>query len=141
MESAQAQASTPQQRPPLRKPVFITMSQLEPGTRVNMHLRVHSVRIIRERRRYDGGNLNRVAECIVGDQYQCVKMMAFDEQLNVVKEGATICIRNAHANVVKEHLRLEVDRWAKVEPSTQNIPTVNLQHNASDIEYELVVKN
>ena len=116
------------------------MSQLEPGNRVNMHLRVQSVRIIRERRRYDGGNLNRVAECIVGDPYGCVKMMAFDEQLNVVKENATICIRNAHANVVKEHLRLEVDRWAKVEASTENIQSVNLQNNASDIEYELVVK-
>ena len=117
------------------------MSQLEPGSRVNMHLRVHSVRVIRERRRYDGGNLNRVAECIVGDQYGCVKMQAFDEQLNIVKEGAVICIRNANANVVKEHLRLEVDRWAKVEASSENIQTVNLQNNASDIEYELVVKN
>ena len=141
MEAAAA-SSPPQQvqKPPLRKPVFIAMSQLEPGTRVNMYLRVQSVKVIRERRRYDGGSLNRVAECLVGDQYGCVKMMAFDEQLNVVKEGATITVRNAHANVVKEYLRLEVDRWAKVEASDQNIPQVNLQNNASDIAYELVVK-
>ena len=66
--------------------------------------------------------------------------MAFDEQLNVVLEGAVICIRNAHANVVKEHMRVEVDRWAKVEASTESIPTVNLANNASDIAYELVVK-
>ena len=38
------------------------------------------------------------------------------------------------------HLRLEVDRWAKVESSSQNIASVNLLNNASDIEYELVVK-
>ena len=124
----------------LRKPVFITMSQLEPGSRVNMHLRVSSVKVIRERRRYDGGALNRVAECIVGDQYGCIKMMAFDDQLDVVREGAVICIRNAHANVVKEHMRIEVDRWAKVEASNENIASVNLQNNASDIAYELVVK-
>ncbi len=55
------------QKAPLRKPTFIAMSQLEPGSRVNMHLRVQSVKIIRERRRYDGGTMNRVAECIVGD--------------------------------------------------------------------------
>lgn len=61
------------------KPVFINMSQLVPGSRVNMHLRVASVKIIRERKRYDGGNMNRVAECIVGDQHGCVKLMAFDE--------------------------------------------------------------
>ena len=128
------------QKPPLRKPVFITMSQLEPGTRVNMHLKVASVKIIRERKRYDGGAMNRVAECVVGDQYGCVKMMAYDDQLNTVKEGAAICIRNAHANVVKEHCRLEIDRWAKVEASTQKIDSVHLSNNMSDIAYELVTK-
>jgi len=60
-------------------PLFITMEHLNPGSRVNMHLRVSSVKIVRERKRYDGGNMNRVAECIVGDQFGCVKMMAFDE--------------------------------------------------------------
>jgi len=140
-ESKMVEATqTQQQKPPLRKPVFITMSQLEPGTRVNMHLKVASVKIIRERKRYDGGAMNRVAECIVGDQYGCVKLMAYDEQLNIVKEGAIICIRNAHANVVKEHCRLEIDRWAKVESSTQNIESVHLNNNMSNIAYELVVK-
>ena len=122
------------------KPVFTTMDDFQPGTRVNMHVRVQSVKIIRERRRYDGGNMNRVAECIVGDHHGCVKMMAFDEQLNVVKEGAVITVRNAHANVVKEHVRLEVDRWAKVEASTQAVNSVNTAKNYSDIEYELVTK-
>ena len=102
---------------------------------------VESVKIIRERRRYDGGSINRVAECIVGDQYGCVKMMAFDEQLDIVKEGHAITIRNAHANVVKEHVRLEVDRWAKVEASKESVSTkVNTSKNYSDIEYELVTK-
>ena len=56
-----------------------------------------------------------------------------------MKEGQIITIRNAHANVVKEHLRLEVDRWAKVEPSKERVSAeVNLAKNYSDIEYELV---
>ena len=123
------------------KPVFTTMADFQPGTRNNMHLRVVSVKIIRERRRYDGGNMNRVAECIVGDQFGCVKMMAFDEQLNTVKEGQVITIRNAHANVVKEHVRLEVDRWAKVEASKEAVTaTVLTSKNFSDVEYELVTK-
>lgn len=103
-----------------------------------MHLRVSSVNLIRERKRYDGESVNRVAECIVGDRHACVKMMAYDDQLDIVKEGAVITIRNAHANVVKDHLRIEIDRWAQVDPSTQQIDTVNLEKNASDIEYELV---
>ena len=65
-------------------------------------------------------------------------MMAFDEQLDIVREGEVITVRNAHANVVKEHLRLEVDRWAKVEASSEKIAGINTNNNASDIEYELV---
>lgn len=130
--------ATPVSKPALRKPVFIQMNALEPGTRVNMHLRVADVKVIRERKRYDGGAMNRVAECIVGDQYGCVKLIATDEQLNFVKQGAVITIRNSHANVVKEHMRLEIDRWAKLEPSTEDVQPVNTANNLSDIEYVIV---
>ena len=114
------------------------MDKLEPGTRVNMHLKVDSVKIIRQRKRYEGGTMNRVGECIVGDEFGCAKMMAFDDQLDIIKEGAVITLRNANANVVKEHLRLEIDRWAKVEASKEKVSKVNTAKNHSDIEYELV---
>ena len=92
-----------------------------------MNVLVHSVRIIRERRRYDSNSLSRVAECVVGDETGCVNLMAYDDQLDIVKEGACITIRNVHANVVKEHLRLEIDKWAKVEPGQfNNVMSVNL---------------
>jgi replication factor A1 len=105
-----------------------------------MHLRVASVNILRSRKRYDGGALNRVAECIVGDEHGCVKMMAYDEQLDFVNENAIITIRNANANVIKEHLRIEVDKWAKVEAAKSEVKVgkVNLSKNASDTAYELV---
>ena len=82
--------------------------------------------------------MNRVGECVVGDEHGCVKMMAFDTQLDTVKEGAVITVRNANANVVKEHLRLEVDRWAKVEGSQAKVGAVDLSKNLSDVAYELV---
>ena len=47
-------------------------------------------------------------------------------------------MRNAHANVVNEHLRLEVDRWGKIELSAEKIEKVNTSNNLSDVEYELV---
>jgi len=59
--------------------------------------------------------------------------------LDIVKEGALITIRNAHANVVREHMRIEIDRWSKVEAMTGgNIKSVNETNRLSDIEYELV---
>lgn len=91
----------------------------------------------KERRRYDS-SLIRQAEVLVGDPYGCVVLIAKNEQVDNIKEGAVITVRNAHANVVGEHLRLEVDRWGKLEPSTEKIDKVNTSNNLSDVEYELV---
>merc|ERR1712185_415545 len=88
------------------------------------YLKGSSVKIIRERRRYEG-TVNRSAECIVGDQHGCAVLIAKDGQLDIVKEGAQIIIRNAHANVVKEHMRIEIDRWAKVEANKTGKNSVN----------------
>ena len=116
------------------------MKELNPGTRVTMHLKVHKVNITRQRMRYEG-TVNKSAECIVGDDQGCAVLIAKDEQLDIVKEGASITIRNAHANVVEEHLRIEIDRWAKVEVTTDapnKVNKINLNNNLSEIEYELV---
>ena len=114
------------------------MDDLMPGTRVNMNLKVESVQVTRERKRYEG-TVNRSAECIVGDEFGCAVLIARDGQLDVVKDGANIIIRNAHANVVKDHMRIEVDKWAKVETNkTIAVKSVNKSNNLSDIEYELV---
>ena len=124
----------------LKKPTFITMKDLNPGTRVTMHLKVDSVKVTRERMRYEG-TVNKSAECLVGDEHGCAVLIAKDNQLDVVTAGSLITIRNAHANVVKEHMRIEIDRWAKVERSTVPIKSVNKSNNLSEIEYELVPVN
>ena len=77
-------SNTTADKPALTKPVFIQLKELKPGTHVNMHLKVQSVRVIRERRRYDSNSLSRVAECVVGDETGCVNLMAYDDQLNIV---------------------------------------------------------
>ena len=126
-------------KPALTKPTFITMRDLEPGTRVTMHLRVDSVKVLRQRQSWDSDELISVGEAIVGDQYGCSKMHVEGSQFDIVKAGSAITIRNADAKVVKEHLIIEVDKWAKVETSNEKlVAKVNLQKNHSDIEYELV---
>ena len=64
----------------LMKPNFINMGELQPGTRVTMYLKVDSVKITRERKRYEG-SVNRSAECIVGDSHGCAVLIAKDDQL------------------------------------------------------------
>ena len=93
--------------------------------------------VTQERKRYDGTQI-RQANVIVGDQYGSVVFVAKNEQVDQLKEGSVITVRNAHANVVGEHLRLEVDKWGKIESSSVNIDKVNTSNNLSDVEYELV---
>ena len=101
-----------------------------------MHLKVVKVGDIQEKLRYDQTK-QRQAEVLVGDQYGVVNMKGRDEQLDIIKEGAVITVRNCHAKVVKEHIRLEVDKWGKVEKSDVKIDSVNTEKNLSDVEYEL----
>ena len=127
----------------LKKATFVTMGELQPGTRVTMHLKVESVHVTRERRRYEG-TVNKSAECLVGDDKGCAILIAKDDQLNTITAGSFITIRNAHTNVVKEHMRIEIDRWSKVEKTSDKSvhpKTVNLTNNLSEIEYELVPVN
>jgi len=67
-------------------------------------------------------------------------MLATNEQLNVVKEGATITVRNGHAKVLREtgRIKLIVDKWGKIENSSQKIDNINQANNISAVEYELV---
>ncbi len=68
-------------------------------------------------------------------------LFARNEQVDLIKEGAVITVRNAHAKVFNEHLRLEVDKWGKLEASSVKIDSVNTSNNLSDVEYELVPRN
>ena len=102
-----------------------------------MHLKVQSVEVVRESKKFDGSVIKN-AKALVGDEFGCVVFWAKNEQVDLVKEGAVVTFRNAHANVFQEHLRLEVDRWAKLELSNQRVDSVKTSNNLSDVEYELV---
>ncbi len=103
-----------------------------------MTLKVHKVEITRERKRFDGSVILQ-ASCVVGDASGCAVLNARNEQLDFVKEGQVITIRNAYSRVHEdEKMRLEVDKWGKVESSSENITEVNLDNNQSEVEFELV---
>ena len=54
----------------------------------------------------------------------------------------TVIVRNAHANIVKGFLRVEIDKWAKIDASNEPLKNeVNLGNDLSKVEYELVSLN
>lgn len=97
------------------------------------------MKVTKEIRRYDG-SWNRQAECVVGDEVGVMDFLAQNEQLDAVKEGATITVRNGHAKVLRDtgRIKLIVDKWGKVEASATPVGKVNEAVNISAVEYELV---
>lgn len=62
------------------------------------------------------------------------------EQLETVKEGATIQVLNALAKVSNSFLKLDVDKWARVVLSDGSvvIDSIKEDNDISAIEYEVV---
>ncbi len=72
-------------------------------------------------------------------------MLAMNDQIEKVKEGATITVRNGFAKVLKDtgRIKLIVDKWGKVEIAEAGVKVSNilLSNNISGVEYELVKPN
>jgi hypothetical protein len=71
-------------------------------------------------------------------------MLAINDQIEKVKVGDIITVRNGLAKVLKEtgRIKLIVDKWGKVE-TAQGVSIGNINHanNISAVEYELVPAN
>lgn len=78
-----------------------------------MHLKVEKVDVVTEKKKFDG-SVVRVAECLVGDPSGSAILLARNEQLEIIKEGATITVLNALAKITNKFLKLDLDKWSKV---------------------------
>lgn len=80
----------------------------------------------------------------MGDEKGCVKLTAKDSHIDIVQEGETITLMNAHVRVNQNYLRIELDKWSlvkKSKPEDSLTSEVNTKTNVSEVEYELVQKD
>ncbi|MED6143672.1 hypothetical protein PIB30_007970 [Stylosanthes scabra] len=80
----------------------------------------------------------RIAECLVGDETGMIIFTARNDQVDEMKEGSTVILRNAKIDMFKGSMRLAVDKWGRVEVTEPASFTVKEDNNLSLIEYELV---
>jgi len=99
-------------KPP--KPQWAKIAELEPEAKcLNVLVKVQNVEIT-ERERMDGSS-SRVAEAYVGDAEAGVKLVARNEHVDLIKEGALLALFNAHITMFSNtFIRLIVDRWSSV---------------------------
>lgn len=121
--------------------MFTKVDQLRPGTNGHtLTVKVVSTKMVLQKGRPDGPQVRqmRIAECLVGDETAIIVFTARNEQVDLMKEGTTVILRNAKIDMFKGSMRLAVDKWGRVEPTDPADFTVKEDNNLSLIEYELV---
>uniref|UniRef100_A0ACD5VPI4 Uncharacterized protein n=1 Tax=Avena sativa TaxID=4498 RepID=A0ACD5VPI4_AVESA len=133
------------EKPALRKPIFVKVDQLKPGTNGhNLLVKVVSANPVPGRVRpgapaSSSARAPRIAECVVGDETGSIIFTARNDQVDLLKAGATAIMRNAKIDMFKSSMRLAVDKWGRVEAAPEPASfTVNEDNNLSQVEYELV---
>ncbi|KAJ9686258.1 hypothetical protein PVL29_015253 [Vitis rotundifolia] len=124
-----------------RKPVFTKVDQLKPGTGGHtLTVKVVSSKTVLQKGRSVSQHLRhtRIAECLVGDETGAIIFTARNDQVDMMKPGATVILRNAKIDMFKGSMRLAVDKWGRVEVTEDANFVVKEQNNLSLVEYELV---
>ncbi|XP_011096347.1 uncharacterized protein At4g28440-like [Sesamum indicum] len=143
--TTQQQGAAAGNKPGLRKPVFVKVDALKPGT--NGHTLVvkvvNSNTVLNKKPRnptFRGPqNQNtRIAECLVGDETGTILFTARNEQVELMKPGNTVILRNAKIDMFKGSMRLAVDKWGRIEVAEPAKFVVKEDNNLSLVEYELV---
>ncbi|KAJ6314266.1 hypothetical protein OIU78_017851 [Salix suchowensis] len=137
----QEESSNAGVKPGLRKPVFTKVDLLKPGTGGhNLTVKVLNSIAVLPKGRSVSYHLrqSRIAECLIGDDTGCITFTARNDQVDLMKPGATVIIRNAKIDMFKGSMRLAADKWGRVEVTEPAEFAVKEDNNLSLVEYELV---
>ncbi|OMO76363.1 Nucleic acid-binding protein [Corchorus capsularis] len=124
-----------------RKPVFVKVDQLKPGTNGHTLIaKVLSSNMVLQKGRAASQHLRqtRIAECLIGDETGTILFTARNDQVDLMNPGATVILRNAKIDMFKGSMRLAVDKWGRIEVTNPANFVVKEDNNLSLVEYELV---
>ncbi|KAI3712078.1 hypothetical protein L1987_70627 [Smallanthus sonchifolius] len=140
--NSHAQGSSPPAKPALRKPVFIKVCDLKPAAAgLTLVAKVLISEIVLQKGLAAPPSPNvrnvRIAECLVGDETGCILFTARNDQVDLMKPGASVIIRNGKIDMFKGSMRLAVDKWGRIEVTDPVAFEVKEDNNLSVMEYEL----
>ncbi|KAL0722299.1 hypothetical protein Bca4012_036898 [Brassica carinata] len=126
-----------------KKPVFVKVDQLKPGTSGHtLTVKVVDQNPIPQKPGLGAASSHlrpvRIAECLVGDETASILFTARNDQMDLMKPGTTVILRNAKIDMFKGSMRLAVDKWGRIEVTEPADITVEEGDNLSLVEYELV---
>ncbi|CAN8230169.1 unnamed protein product [Cochlearia groenlandica] len=130
-----------------RKPVFVKVDQIKPGTSGHtLTVKVVDANTVvpTARKNLPANSMSRpshpsrIVECLIGDETGCILFTARNEQVDLMKPGETVIIRNSRIDMFKGTMRLGVDKWGRIESTEPASFTVKEDNNLSLVEYELI---
>merc|ERR1712039_1027253 len=82
------------------------------------------------------GEVIRIADGVVGDETGVANFRLVGDNVDKVKTNMVVSIRNGRSEVVDEHIRLEVDKFGKVQEEAEvTIGEVKSSENISSYAY------
>jgi replication factor A1 len=121
-----------------RQPVDAKIGELSPQSRaVNVLAKVISKSEVRNIATGRDGQAHKVSDAMVGDETGCVYLTLWDDNIEKVKDGDTILVKNGYINLFKGNMRLNIGRYGTLEISEQALAgEVNTENNMSTRVYE-----
>jgi replication factor A1 len=116
---------------------LVKVEKLTPNSRqVNTIVKVISKSEVRNVTGRDY-SLRRVADALVGDETGCVYLTLWDDNIEKIKEEATLRITNGYVNLFRGNMRLNVGRYGSFQLLEESpITEVNTENNLSSKQYE-----
>jgi len=115
----------------------VKVESLDPRSRqLNLTVKVVSKSEPRETISRSDGSTHRVVDALVGDETGSVYMTLWDDNIDKVKEGDVIDIKNGYVSLFKGSMRLNIGRFGSFETSQGIIAEVNEKNNLSEKKFE-----
>merc|ERR1712039_973524 len=124
----------------LQKPIFFKINEIKAGRHCyNIYCKVTEVKVS-EITKFNG-EVIRICDGVVGDETAIANFRLVGENVDKVKQDMIISIRNGRSEVVDEHVRLEVDKFGKVQEESVTIDKIKVEENISSHAYVKKQKN
>lgn len=115
----------------------VKVESLDPRSRqLNLTVKVVSKSEPRETISRSDGSTHRVVDALVGDETGCVYMTLWDDNIDKVKEGDIIDVKNGYVSLFKGSMRLNIGRFGSFETSQGTVAEVNEKNNLSEKRFE-----
>lgn len=122
---------------PRPQPVDVKVGELTPNSKaVNVVAKAVSKGEVRSTTSGRDYTAHRVADVLVGDETGCVYLNLWDDNIEKVKEGDILKIKNGYVNLFRGNMRLNIGRYGTFEVVTEPKIEANTENNLSSKVYE-----